>query len=139
MTTGGATSGFSLVETLVVLVVLGFVLGFTGLQFDGYRKQLRVQNKARLVHAHVQGLQLQNANRRSETHVDTAYLAQALDTAREEGANDLDPVVVAVMAPLLVKDDGSCTAGRFEFSSRDFAYALDIAAPFCAATLTRLR
>ena len=39
--------GFSLIDALLVLVVLGFILGFTGIKFDSYRTQLRIQNQAR--------------------------------------------------------------------------------------------
>lgn len=136
-------AGFTLTEVLVVLVIMGLILGFSGSRYDSYRLQTELQNEARLVSAQIHRVQLQNLTTVSEARIDQETLERFLTEARTAADTDSGrppaPVVVRVTQPLQITADGACSSGTIWFDLADFRYALEISAPFCDAVISRVR
>lgn len=133
----GISSGYSLAEVLIVLVILGMILGFSGMKFDSYRTQQQLVNEARLLQGHLQSLQLASLRSRRSTVIDAAHLEGLARADASKG--DLRAAAVTVDAAVRIAVDGSCSPGRYSMTLGSYQYALSVSAPLCDSTIARVK
>ena len=129
----GLSDGYTLLEVLVVLVVLGLILGFAGLRVDQYQSTITVQNQARAVQAQFRSLQTACRAAAQSCLADEAWIT----SLKEKSA--FEPTVsVEVVTPIQIASDGLCSAGALRFAKNEARVVLTIARPWCDAVIERV-
>lgn len=135
--------GFTLTEVLIVLVVLGLILGFSGTNFDSYRRLTQLQNEVRALSAQIQKAQLTSLVTSASTTIDQDFVEGLLREAVQPGNRASGPptagLAITVETAMRIGPDGSCSEGAFMLDLSDFRYALKMMAPLCDATITRIK
>ena len=136
------SAGFTLVEVLVVLVIIGMVLGFAGTRLDGYQIRTRLENEARSLASAIQRTQYSNLVTGKTQMIDKDFVENKLRSAMVPQSRLLGPppdgLAITVVAPVKIGQDGACSDGSFLLEWRDTRYALNFVAPLCEATISRL-
>ena len=130
-------------EVLIVLVILGIILGFSGTKLESYRLQSQLQNEARALSSQIRKVQLESMISGSGRIIDQAFIESSVREALQSGeaapGSAVAGLAITVQAPVRISHDGSCSQGSFLFDSSDFRYSLAITGPLCDATITRIK
>jgi prepilin-type N-terminal cleavage/methylation domain-containing protein len=121
--------GFTLIELVVVLAVVGLMVGFVLPRTAGWLDRLGVSSHQQRVE---DALAEMAATARRSGHTISLSSSENTANARSDGAIELPPGwALIVDPPIVFRYDGLCTGGtvRLTFPGGESAYRLD--PPFC--------
>lgn len=132
------SKAYTLMEILIVLVILGFILGFSGMRLTGYRAHASLQNEARSLLGRIQVMQMDSAAQGRARQIDTEMLSLFKREATERDASESQDIIYRPLIPFMISADGLCTKGAIELIKNDLRAVLTISAPWCDGAVEQL-
>lgn len=113
-------SGFSLIELLVTLLIIGLLGGIVGPNIMSWLDARTFRQNRDLIASYVETLPLQARSKNERIEISENL--------------SLNTITVSFTEPVIVLANGFCLGGRGSFVARNREFSFEVTAPFCKVT-----